>query len=556
MKKTVCLFLSIAMLCALAACGGGGTPTQAPSVVLPTSDMPSNYDPAPTGSTSSEAPEAGTPEASGPQYGGIVKIVEVGANGGTAEPFGLPWTPIVAKNYATPWSETLVLFTQDGIYEPHLAVDWDVDTDAKTITFFLREDVLFTDGTPLNAEVVAWNINRWRVDGKGNEEIDFAEATDEYTVVVHYINWQSVLFELFATHSYSIVSMQNFLDHDKDYAMKNPVGTGPFVVSDWVPGSHVKFVRNENYWMEGRPYLDGIEYYEITDIMTQTATMIADGDDAMDMYQCSNAEQAYTIITSNADMDSSYMRSGGTMSLCPSSNNPDSPMANLKVRQAIAYAIDREAIVEAKGFGILKPAYQITAEGFAGNLPADNPNLVRYDPEYAKQLLTEAGYPDGLTTTLYANASFQDFAVIIQDQLAEIGITLELEFPEAGRISDLNYNGWEGLLAVNFGQVMNTGISYRIWYNPDMLAYVSAMRPPEYEDMYLEARRTFDINNEMFGRLGNLILEYMTYIPVYHSFSVYFVRNGLMDHGNHIYSADTIWAPWSAYWEAGSPKLG
>ena len=555
MKKILCLTLALAMLFTLAACGGGGsTATQAPSVSLPTNDMPTNYNPAPTGSGSTPAPTA-APDADGPQYGGVVKIIDVGANGGTAEPFGFVWTPMIAKHYSTPWSEDLVNFTQAGVYEPHLAYDWDVDTEAKTITFYLREGISFTDGSPFNAEAVAWNINRWPEDGRGNEEIDYAEATGEYEVVVHYINWQNVLFETFASHSYSMVSMQNFLDNGKEYAMANPVGTGPFVLSDWVPGSHVKFVRNEDYWQEGKPYLDGVEYYEITDMMTQNATMIAETADAMDYFQCSNAEQAYTIISNTSNFDSSYMRGGGTYVLAPSSDNPDSPMADLKVRQAIAFALDREAIVEAKGFGILKPAYQITAEGFAGHLPADNPNIVKQDVELAKQLLTEAGYPDGLATTLYAPIAFQDFAVIIQDQLAEIGITLTLEFPEAGRINDLNYNGWEGIMAFNFGQVMNTGISYYIWYHPDQDTYVSVARPPEYEEMYYTARRSFDIDNELFGALGNLVLENMYYIPIYHSFSVYFVRNGLKDHGAHVYSADTMWTPWDAYWEAGSPQL-
>ena len=555
MKKAVCLTLALAMLFSLAACGGGGTPTQAPSVNVPTADIPTNTNPLPSGAITSKAPT--TPVGDGPQYGGIVRIIDTGANGGTAEPFGFPWTPIMVKNYCVPWAETLVLHTQTGEYEPHLATDWNIDMDAHTITFKLREDVFFTDGSPLNAEAVAWNVNRWPEDGRGNEEIvEKAWAEDEFTVVIPFLNWQNVLFETFASHSYAIASMQNFLDNGADYAMKNPVGTGPFVLSDWTPGSHVKFVRNEDYWMEGKPYLDGIEYYEISDIMTQNATMVSDGDDAMDMYQCGNAEQAYTIMSNTQNFDSSYMRGGGTMTLCPSSDNPDSPLGNVKVRQAIAYAIDRDAIVEAKGFGILKPAYQLTSRGFAGNLPDDHPNLIKYDVELAKQLLTEAGYPDGFNTTIYAAISFQDFAVIIQAQLAEIGIHCELEFPEPGRITDLYTNGWEGLMALNFGQVMNTGISYYIWYHPDQDTYVSAMRPPEYEEMYYEARRSFAVDNELFGRLGNLVLEYMVFIPLYHSYSVYFVRNGLMDHGYHKYSAFTIWKPWDAYWEAGSPKLG
>lgn len=550
-EKMVCLMLAFAMVFSLAACGGGGA--QNSNVTLPSDDQPTQpYNPVPT------SPGGGTAAASSePQYGGVVKIIDTGATGGTAEPFGFPWTPIIANNFSTPWSESLVNLTQDGVYEPHLAESWEIDQDAHTITLHLRKGIEFSDGSPFNAEAVAWNINRWPVDGRGNEEIvESVYTTDEYTVVVPYKNWQNVLFETFASHSYSMVSMQNFLDHDMDYAKQHPVGTGPFVLDEWVPGSHIKFVRNENYWMEGKPYLDGVEYYEMSDIMTQNAALLSTGEDAIDMFQCTNAEQAYTLITRGADMDTSYMRGGGTLTLCPSSDNAGTPLAELKVRQAIAFALDRQAIVDAKGFGINTAANQITGAGWAGHLPDSNPNLVSYDLEKAKRLMAEAGYENGFSTTIYSNIQFQDVCVIMQDQLEAIGITCELEFPEPGRLTDLQVNGWDGLMVVNFGQIMNTGISYYIWYHPDQDSYVSAMRPAEYEEMYYEARRSLDIDNELFGRLGNMVLEYMTFVPIYHTYSVYLARNGLKDHGFHKYSADTIWTPWDAYWEAGSPELG
>ena len=555
MKRALSLTLAVVMLCALAACGGNGTPTQAPSVELPSVNMPTNYNPAPTGSTSTEAPEASSEEA---KYGGVVRFIDTGSNGGTAEPFGVPWTPVLAKGYSVVWSENLVNFTQDGIYEPHLATDWDInmDPDVQTITFQIREGIKFTDGSPLNAEAVAWNINRWPEDGKGDEGIDKAWTDGEYTVVVHYFNLGSVLFETFASHSYSIISMKNFLDNGKEYAMQHPVGTGPFILDEWIPGTSIKFTRNPDYWMEGRPYLDGVEYYEISDIMTQNAALISEGDGAIDMFAISNVEQVYTLLQAGTNHDTSYMRGSGTFVLGPSSNNPDSPFADLKVRQAVSYAIDREAIAEAKGFGIMKPAYQITAAGYAGHLPEDSPNLASYDLEKAKALMVEAGYENGFNTTLYATPAVQDAMVIIQAQLEEIGIHCELETPEPGRMSDLQINGWEGLYAFNFGQVMNTGISYFIWYHPNQNSYVSAYRPEEYEELFLEARGYPEIDDGLFGNLSNLLLDNMIYVPVYHNYSTYFVRNGLVDHGYHKYSSDTIWAPWAAYWEEGSPRLG
>ena len=301
MKKILCSLLAMAMLFSLAACGGGGsTSTPSPSLALPSPADPGGYDPNPTTQGSGEETTANTPD--GPQYGGVVRIIDVGSNGGTAVPFGLTWTVFVAKIFSVPWSEALVNFTQDGIYEPHLAESWDINEDEHLITFKLKEGIFFTDSSPLNAEAVAWNINMWREDGRGNEEIvEDAWAEDEYTVCIPYLNWQNVLFETFASHTYSIVSMQNYLDNGREYALNHPVGTGPFILDEWVPGSHVKFVRNDNYWMEGKPYLDGVEYYEITDIMTQNASMLSRGESAIDLFSSSNAEQAYTLISSGAD---------------------------------------------------------------------------------------------------------------------------------------------------------------------------------------------------------------------------------------------------------------
>jgi peptide/nickel transport system substrate-binding protein len=144
-----------------------------------------------------------------------------------------------------------------------------------------------------------------------------------------------------------MISMQSFLDNGKEYVRQNPVGTGPFVLSEWNPGQSIKYAKNENYWQEGKPYLDGVEYYAITDTMTQNAAMQSTGDDGIDLFACSNAEQAYTLISSGVDFDSSHIRGAGTLTLAPNSVDEDSPFYDLRVRQAVACAIDREAICEA-----------------------------------------------------------------------------------------------------------------------------------------------------------------------------------------------------------------
>jgi ABC-type transport system substrate-binding protein len=441
--------------------------------------------------------------------------------------------------------------TQLGEYYTHLAESYSIDEEKHLIIFKLKKGISFTDGSPLNADVVAWNINEWTADGRGNEDIDYAVADDEYTVSVHYINWQNVLLQTFASHSYAVCSKEFILKNGKEFASMNPIGSGPFVLKEWQPGAKIIFERNLDYWMEGMPFLDEVEYHQITDVMTQSAAVMSTGPDAVDYFVSRNAEQTYTLISNGVDFDYSYMRAGGTLCLLPNSvDEADNPFYDIRVRKALSYALDRESLTGALGYGITKPAYQVHYEGFAGNLDAGNPLLdYKHDPAKAKALLSEAGYPDGFTTTLYSNAMYRDEVTVIQTMLEEVGITVNLEFPEAGRLQDLSYNGWDGLYFMSFGGLINTGVSYFISYHPDYTAYVSAFRPPEYNDMYLAVRRSQNIDDELCDKLGSMILEYNIFTPVYHTFSTFFIRNGLKDSGFPEHTPDTIWTPWRAYWD-------
>ncbi|MCL1805173.1 MAG: ABC transporter substrate-binding protein [Clostridiales bacterium] len=548
MKKLLCCTVILSLiLFALAACGGGSTPAPAEPVTIPTPDVQTNYNI----TASPPAQPAGDGADSGDKYGGVVKLIDTGDFG---EPFGLVWQPIIARHFSTNFAEDLVNFTMSGVYEPWLANTWDIDLDKKTITFELKEGIKFTDGSPFNAEAVQWNLDSWHEDNRGNEEVGpgMTRVIDEYTVEVSFRNWQNVLFETFASHTYAMVSMENYQKNGKEYARQNPVGTGPFKLKEWNIGSSVIFERNENYWGEGMPYLDGVEYYAITDVLVQNAALMSnDPKDRIDYFGISNAEQAWTLMNAGIDFDYSYMRGSGSWILCPNSvDEKDNPFYDVRVRNAISYAIDREALCEAKGFGIWKPAAQLTSPGFAGRLDPGNPylELATYNPEKAKQLLADAGYPNGFTTALRSNAQFQDQIVAVADMLGQVGINCELEFPDPGRLTDLQYNGWDGIMAFNWGQVMNTGISFYIWWHPDRTSYVSCMRPDEYEDMYYIARRSYDIDNDLFGALDELALKYQAFVPVYHNNTTYFIRNGLTDGGFKEYSADTMWTPWRAYW--------
>ena len=131
---------------------------------------------------------------------------------------------------------------------------------------------------------------------------------------------------------------------------------GPFKFVSYERGSKLTFVKWDGYWQKGKPYLDGIEYVFIRDSMTQQAAMRASGAEKIDVLSVTSGEQAAMMKAQGFEILSMPV---GPVSLIPDSNNPDSPLSKRKVRQAVSYAINRDAIVKARGFGFWSAANQI-----------------------------------------------------------------------------------------------------------------------------------------------------------------------------------------------------
>ena len=551
MKKAILTILAAAMIFLLAACGSSPAPVQ--PVDMPQEEVRPEYDANPlTGGSSATQETTAAAETGDSKYGGVVRIIDTGDFN---EPIGLPWMAIVARAWNTVIFESMVNLNFAGEFLPNIAERWEIDMDKKTITFWMRDDVWFSDGSKVNAEVVKWLFSMWEEDGRGNEDMYYEDVRiiDDYTIEVTYINWQNVLLEHFMSPAYSLISMENYMKNGREYALEHPVGSGPFLFKQYNRGSSVIFERNPNYWREGKPYLDGVEYHAITDVMTQNAALMAEADspDAISYFGTTNPEQVYTLIQAGVDYDYSTMRSVGSFMLVPNSvDEANNPFYDLRVRNAVSYALDRQSLCDAKGFGIWRPSSQMTGPGYAGNLPDDNPYLAQatYDPDKAKALLADAGYPNGFNTKITATAVFQDQLVAIQEMLRQVGINADLDFPDAGRFNEIQLSGWEGLLGFNWGQVTNTGVSYYIWWHPDGTSYVSALRPPDYEEKYYDARRSKAVDTKLFGALSEIALRDQVFVPVYQNFSTLFIRNGLKDSGYKEFGSG-LWLPYNAYWD-------
>jgi len=344
--------------------------------------------------------------------------------------------------------ETLARYNANSELEPLLADSWTADAAAKTITIKLKSGIAFSDGSAFDAEAVRWNLEEYRLAKKpifNETDTRSIQAVDNATVLITLHTWDIGLLD--AILLVPMTSQKAFEANGKEWAEQNPVGTGPFVMEEWTKSVKISFKKNENYWQAGMPYLDRVEWHIIGDPLTASASLQAG---EVDAYYNTSSQIAnelkgnFTVL----QLENANGAAGPTIYI--SAEDPGSPWSNVKVRQALSYAIDREALVNTLTFGFGKATNQFSIPGtwsYNENVKAG------YDPGKAKQLLAEAGYPDGFETELTMD-NIPDNAQLytaVQAYLAEIGIQVKLKPTDAGAFREITgpdgkWNGLAGYL--------------------------------------------------------------------------------------------------------------
>jgi peptide/nickel transport system substrate-binding protein len=301
---------------------------------------------------------------------------------------------------------------------PKLATSWETAKDLSSITFYLRQGVKFHDGTPFNAEAAKWNLDIYLERGTGAAASwSSVEALDEYTIRINlkpgaYTNTQ-------LTTGYGMISPTAVQKNGIDWANVNPVGTGPFKFKSFVRDTSLEYERFDDYWGD-KARVDGIKYIFIVDVTT--AAMAFKAGDAQ-VWESADAKTSYDLVTKSGYKRET--RRGPIMHLMPDTLHEESPFSQLKVRQAVTQAINRQQIVDTMGFGTWEAVDQPNVPEQFGHVPGD---FFPYDPDKARQLLAEAGYPDGFSITIVTASIFpQDPLVAIQSDLSKIGIEATLD---------------------------------------------------------------------------------------------------------------------------------
>ncbi len=393
------------------------------------------------------------------------------------------YTPEMASNTSINWLrcayETLLWYEKDGSIVGQLATDWSTDVDEATITFTLQEGVKFSDGTDFNAEAVKWNIETYKAAGRSEANcVDSIEIPDSKTVKIHLNEWSSSALESIGTFVY-YMSPSTVEEKGADYMRLNTCGTGPFVVSSFEQGVNVKYKKNDDYRVEGQPYLDGVEFTFFSD-STALENALKAGE--IDVYMNASNSDVIEYFT-KADGYTVDTNSNGlgavTGGLLPASANADDPFYDVKVRQAFCYAADWDTIISTLSNG----TYQRTNQWAVPGSVTYNPNVkgYTYDPQKAKELLTEAGYPNGFDTTIYtyAVAFYEDCATAVAEQLKEVGINASIEIVDSTKGNEMMTNGWKGIFwhAASVGPDLGLYMSRHL--NVDGAFYAKAIQHPQ-----------------------------------------------------------------------------
>src|SRR5918992_4418966 len=414
--------------------------------------------------------------------------------------------------------DKLVDIDQDGEIVPMLARSYDVSGDGTVYTFELREGVKFHDGTNFNAEAVKFNLDRYQEEDSVRstevESIESVEVVDPMTVRVT-LSEPFAPFLAVLTDRAGIMASPKAIEDNNGRISKNPVGTGPFEFVERVRGDHITVKKNENYWRDGLPKIDSIEYRGIDDENVQYQNLQSGELDLIDSIPFVEFKE----LQESGDYKVSVEPGLGYQGIWLNVTQP--PFDNKALRQAVYRLGDREAIVQAALRNV---------GGTPGNSPfgeqswAYSEESDAYPPrsvEEAKALLEEGGEPDGFSFTLKLDPSptSQQIGQIIQSSLEPAGIDVKLEQLEFGALLDDSTNG-------NF-QALFLGWSGRI--DPDLNIYDftvtngdfndSGYSNPEVDRLLNEARTTSDkeTRRELYTQVMEILHEDVPYVYLYHN---------------------------------------
>lgn len=416
--------------------------------------------------------------------------------------------------YWMPLYDTLVKITPDLEILPNLATKWEYNDDLTVLTLTLRDDVKFTNGTPLDAEAVVKNLLTFR-DGGGGEvtqaasSIADAVAEDATTVVVTLKQADPAILPAMAASLGAVFLPADIANPDKDKSVV-PVGSGPYILDDanTTPGSVYTYVRNKDYWDPASYPFDKLVLRPMADTAARMNALKAGEVDGA-MVPAANAAD---IEASGLTLNSGIANWAG-LHLIDRAGTLVPALANVKVRQAINMVFDRESLVKNifQGYGVANN--QVFREGSDAYIESEK-DTYPFDVEAAKKLMAEAGYADGFDMKIPAITGNHDVIMpIIKQQLGEIGIRLTVDSFQLGDYFNEVFAKKYPLVFVNLPS-FDDWRDVKGMVTPTALWNVFKSEDPEL-DGYIEAARTSAGADQKaaFQDIGQYLIDNAWYAP-------------------------------------------
>ncbi|WP_460450227.1 ABC transporter substrate-binding protein [Alsobacter sp. SYSU BS001988] len=342
--------------------------------------------------------------------------------------------------------DTLLQPTNDGLgVQPGLATKWEPSADGKSLTVTLRQGVKFADGSALTAQDVKWSLDRARDPKAGAwssslASIESISAKEPDTVVLTLKHPDPTLIPALATFNSAILPQKLFEaaagatpeEKAKAFAEK-PIGTGPFVMTAWKRGVSMTLKRNPHYWKQGEdgkalPYLDELEFQIIPDDATRLLKLKAGEVDGTEFIPYARVKELQADPNLRMELWPSTRVRYLTFYAGPTfKDGKPNPASNPKVRQALNYAVNKDAIIQITTLGLGKPMRSYmssTTPLFVGQ------DLYKYDLAKAKALLAEAGFPNGFDISIYSLSGNGDDAndlAAVQQMWGQVGVKLRID---------------------------------------------------------------------------------------------------------------------------------
>jgi peptide/nickel transport system substrate-binding protein len=351
-------------------------------------------------------------------------------------------------------SEGLMRFTADGGLEPFLAESFE-QTDEVTYVYTIRDDVVFSDGSPVTIDDVVASIARVRdpeVAGPLAWMYDVPEAsverTDDTTITITLATPSALFRYVPATTAGHIIPAAAIEEFGLDL-LRNPLGTGPYMLGNWAAGSEIVLEKNPNYWQEGKPHFDRFIYRIVEEGTTRVTGLRTD---ELNMIASVPPDQVETVMGfENVNFQEVV---GYTINRIEFRNDRP-PFDDVNIRKAVCYATPLQAIMEnIVGITGIQSRNTTVPPNMPGSA-SDELEPIPYDVEMAKELMAASTMPDGFSTQLHTiapNDIWVPQAIAVQEALQEINIDVEIvQYPYADYITMLQAGEYEGMVLVQWG---------------------------------------------------------------------------------------------------------